>query len=82
MGVAMEALKKTDAIQILRLPDVCRITGISRSTIYQMEAEARFPRRVRIGLRAVGWVQSEVQDWIAVQLKTRPGSSDFNPWRN
>ncbi len=37
--------------------------------IYQLEAERRFPTRVRIGLRAVGWVESEVQLWLAGRIK-------------
>ncbi|MGH8251008.1 MAG: AlpA family phage regulatory protein [Steroidobacteraceae bacterium] len=48
-------------MQILRLPQVCKVTGLGRSMIYQLEAERRFPTRVRIGLRAVGWMESEVQ---------------------
>jgi prophage regulatory protein len=38
--------------------------------IYQLEAERRFPRRVRIGLRAVGWVDTEVQDWLANRIQS------------
>ncbi len=45
------------AVQILRLPQVCKVTGLGRSMIYQLEAERGFPSRVRIGLRAVGWVE-------------------------
>ena len=37
--------------------------------IYQLEAERRFPSRVRIGLRAVGWVESEVQRWIEDRIQ-------------
>jgi len=37
--------------------------------IYQLEAERRFPSRVRIGLRAVGWVESEVQLWLAGRIE-------------
>lgn len=37
--------------------------------IYQLEAERRFPTRV-IGLRAVGWVESEVQHWIASRIES------------
>ena len=33
--------------------------------IYQFESERRFPCRVRIGARAVGWVDAEVQSWLA-----------------
>jgi len=37
--------------------------------IYQLEAERRFPTRVRISLRAVGWVESEVQGWLARRVQ-------------
>ena len=57
------------AVRILRLPQVCKVTGLGRSMIYQLEAERRFPTRVRIGLRAVGWVESEVQLWLAGRIK-------------
>jgi prophage regulatory protein len=56
------------AVQILRLPQVCKVTGLGRSMIYQLEAERRFPARVRIGLRAVGWVESEVQRWLTNRI--------------
>jgi prophage regulatory protein len=57
--------------RILRLPQVCAITGFGRSMIYQMEAEGRFPHRVPIGIRAVGWVESEVQDWLRRRIESR-----------
>jgi prophage regulatory protein len=60
-----------DKIQLLRLPEVCKITGLCRSSIYQMEAEGRFPCRVPIGLRAVGWVESEIQDWLRRRIESR-----------
>jgi len=37
--------------------------------IYQMEAELRFPRRVKIGTRAVGWLEGEVQAWLISQIE-------------
>jgi len=33
-------------LQVLRLPQVCKATGLCRSMIYQLEAEDRFPRRI------------------------------------
>ena len=56
-------------LQMLRLPQVCKVTGLGRSMIYQLEAERRFPHRVRIGTRAVGWVESEVQAWLAIRIE-------------
>lgn len=49
---------------ILRLPDVKSRTGLSRSTLYAMIAEGRFPQPIKLGLRAVGWADSEIADWL------------------
>ena len=49
---------------ILRLPVVLARTGLSRSTIYLRIAEGTFPKPVNLGGRAVGWLESEVQDWL------------------
>ena len=58
------------SIKILRLPQVCEVTGFCRSMIYQMEAERRFPKRVKIGTRAVGWLESEVQAWLVKRIES------------
>jgi prophage regulatory protein len=54
--------------KILRLPNVLDRTGLSRSTVYQRVTEGRFPRPVSLGTRAVGWVETEVEEWIARQI--------------
>jgi len=51
--------------RILRKPDLPKITGLSAQTCMRMEAAGQFPRRVRLGARAVGWRESEVIGWIA-----------------
>jgi prophage regulatory protein len=38
--------------------------GLCRSMIYRLESEGRFPRRIKLGLRAVGWIESEIDAWI------------------
>lgn len=50
---------------ILRLPTVKARTGLSRSTIYLRIAEGSFPQPVSLGARAVGWVEAEVNEWLA-----------------
>jgi predicted DNA-binding transcriptional regulator AlpA len=35
-----------------------------------MQAENRFPRRINIGVRAVGWPEDEVQDWLAKRIES------------
>jgi prophage regulatory protein len=65
----VQSATSAPTVQILRLPQVCKVTGLGRSMIYQLEAERRFSTRVRIGLRAVGWVESEVQHWLASRIE-------------
>lgn len=50
---------------ILRLPTVKARTGLSRSTIYLRMSEGGFPAPVSLGGRAVGWIEAEVNDWLA-----------------
>jgi prophage regulatory protein len=57
------------AYQILRLPQVKNQTGLSRSSIYQRIAENKFPRQIDLGGgRAVGWLESDIQNWIRQRL--------------
>lgn len=49
---------------ILRLPEVKKSTGLSRSTIYLRITQGIFPKPVDLGGRAVGWLEAEVQDWL------------------
>src|SRR5579859_552831 len=55
--------------KILRLPNVLDRTGLSRSTVYQRVTEGRFPRPVSLGARAVGWIETEIEEWIARQIE-------------
>jgi prophage regulatory protein len=37
--------------------------------IYQLEAERRFPHRINISVRAVGWLEEEVQEWLTQRVE-------------
>jgi prophage regulatory protein len=54
---------------ILRLPNVKASTGLSRSTIYLRVSQGTFPKPVKLGGRAVGWVQTEIQEWLQQQIE-------------
>lgn len=56
------------AQMILRLPAVKARTGWSRSSIYLRMAEGTFPKPIALGQRAVGWIESEVTEWIQRQI--------------
>ena len=61
--------------RLLTLRDVMHITALSRSGIYALMAESRFPKPIRIGSRAVRWVEQEVLDFIA----SRPRGGSERP---
>jgi prophage regulatory protein len=56
---------------ILRLPKVMAVTGLSRSTIYLRISQGTFPNPVRLGARAVGWLLSEIDEWLTQRVEAR-----------
>jgi prophage regulatory protein len=54
--------------KILRLPAVKAVTGLSRSTIYKKIAEGTFKKPVSLGARAVGWIESEIDEWLESRI--------------
>ena len=54
---------------ILRLPQVKVRVGLSRSSIYAAIAQGQFPQSVHLGARAVGWLESEVDQWLMQQIR-------------
>ena len=53
---------------ILRLPEVKTRIGLSRSSIYLRVSQGAFPPPVSLGGRAVGWIESEVDEWLANRI--------------
>jgi prophage regulatory protein len=59
--------------RLLRRRAVEELTGESRSAIYQKIARGEFPRPVKLGTRAVAWVEAEVGDYIERKIAARDG---------
>lgn len=49
---------------IIRLGELQKLIGLSSCTIWRLERQGRFPARLKIGKRAVGWLFSDVRSWI------------------
>jgi len=47
--------------KLIRLPAVCELTGLGKSSIYSIPD---FPKRIVLSRRAVGWKLSQVVAWI------------------
>lgn len=71
-------LRLTDAVvtsavpvRVLRLPEVIARVGLKRAAIYQHIAIGAFPKQVPLGVRAVGWLESEIDTWLLDRIGAR-----------
>lgn len=55
--------------KILRLPVVMARTGLSRSSIYRKISQQTFPNQVYLGTRSVGFIESEIEIWLSLQIE-------------
>ena len=60
--------KIQNAFIILRRKQVESRTGLSRSTIYARIASGLFPSPIDLGGRAVGWLESEIDQWVQSRI--------------
>jgi prophage regulatory protein len=58
-------------MKILRKPEVCERTGYSYTQIWRFERAGQFPKRIRIGPNAVGWLETEIDEWISAKVAAR-----------
>jgi prophage regulatory protein len=63
--------RRAEGERIVRLPEVSAKTGRSCSSIYADVAAGRFPAPVPIGPRAVGWLESELDEWLEARIAAR-----------
>ena len=75
MTRAVEPGRDTPA-RIIRFHQVQARTGLSRSTIYRRLAGGSFPRPLSLGARAVGWIESEVDEWIRQRIVESRGDAE------
>jgi prophage regulatory protein len=57
--------------RILRRRDVQQLVGLGRSSIYSMMEKGTFPQSVKLGPRAVGWMEDEIEGWIEARVAER-----------
>ena len=55
--------------RVIRLGEVKNQTGLGRSSIYSRMKAGTFPQSITLGARAVGWLESDIDDWIDAQVK-------------
>lgn len=61
--------------RILRFNEVRQITGLSKTVLYEMIKNGQFPKGLRLTKRTVGWLESDVIEWINEVVKKNRGVS-------
>lgn len=67
----MNTIGLTVNSRILRLPAVLEKTGLGRATVYAHISQGAFPAPIKLGLRASGWVEAEIDHWLAARIAAR-----------
>lgn len=57
--------------KVMRLPAVIAQTGISRSSILAYVKNGTFPAPLRLSARSVGWVEEDVNHWLATRPRAK-----------
>lgn len=60
------------SMALLRLPDVTRLSGYSRSMLYALISQGLYPKPIKIGERAVAWPSQEVESMVASVVSQQP----------
>ncbi|MFM1816425.1 MAG: hypothetical protein RLZ98_3120 [Pseudomonadota bacterium] len=64
MNISAKGMSGTIVDRLLTIREVVVVTGLSKSTLYRMQAEGLFPRARKISKGRVAWRASDVENWI------------------
>jgi len=62
-----------ERIRFIRIPEVIKLVGMSKSTIWARSKDGTFPAPRKIGPGVTVWVESEIQSWMKQQLEKSEG---------
>ena len=65
------ARAEQERLRLIRLPEVRKMVGLSRSEIYRRMALDQFPKPVAIGESARAWVNEEITAWVQQRIAAR-----------
>jgi prophage regulatory protein len=58
-------------VKLLKLDDVIELSGLSRSSVYSLAQQGKFPKPLKLSKRSSAWVEDELKEWIAERIKAR-----------
>jgi len=60
---------RTDNIYFIRMRDLTKVVGLSRSEIYRRVEDGRFPQPIQLGARAIAWPSDRIEKWQSEQIR-------------
>lgn len=76
----MEMQGNNGSSRVLRMDDACSKTGLCASTIYDLITRGVFPKPFRLvpGGRAVGWYESDLDNYLAQRKRASEEASQYS----
>ena len=65
------ATHKAHDLRVIRAKELKAKVGYSPMTVWRLERDGRFPKRIQLGDNAVGWIEHEIDSWIAERMAER-----------
>ena len=56
---------------IVKINAVKQQTNLSTASIYRLAKQGDFPKQIKLGVKASGWLQCEIDDWIQERINAR-----------
>jgi len=63
-------------MRVIRRSKIHQKTGLSITQIWRLEKAGLFPKKIKLGANSVGWLESEVDAWIAARVKERDDATE------
>ena len=63
MEISMKNIVKINAVK--------QQTNLSTASIYRLAKQGDFPKQIKLGVKASGWLQCELDDWIQSRINAR-----------
>ena len=71
MRVAPELTPVASLDRVMSHREVLAVTGWSRTTLWRQYRRQLFPQPIRTTARRIGWLESEVADWLDTRKAER-----------
>lgn len=61
--------------RLLPIDEVCKLTGLQKTSIYRLQKLKQFPGSVKLGAKCVRWPESRVLSWVQARIAEADGNA-------